>query len=381
MEFTYQVDKDVHGTDEQAIMAGRYHERAEQFARRRHKQRQGKVQEVVWEEKKSRDNYHMRILKQQEARDMQNYESLYTKELLTRRRLARIEEQRKHKIFLKKKHAKEIRDKVRNRRIEEAEYEAQRIRKKLDDEWKLVNNTLRNPNRQLDDDSTVLSTAPSEERVARRAKRNSQEHEYTQRFRSDIHKAIRKEHHDREKDRTKYAGQMIQDHSAATCFGHTSVAKGLGTELLARVNQVGTFKVPTNLDDADALPTELIDNLKIKNVAHRRKIRDHHYHGKAWNDHVTSLGTTPSEKLLQKKYEYEERRQWLRMHMLKEKSARKKAPPKKNVYIPKSMASQHAIQLGMPHNKRQEYDERRAFLRSHLTAEEKFKLAKQRGDA
>ena len=156
---------------------------------------------------------------------------------------------------------------MRNRRIEEAEYEAQRIRKKLDDEWKLVNNTLRNPNRQLDDDSTVLSTAPSEERVARRAKRNSQEHEYTQRFRSDIHKAIRKEHHDREKDRTKYAGQMIQDHSAATCFGHTSVAKGLGTELLARVNQVGTFKVPTNLDDADALPTELIDNLKIKNFS------------------------------------------------------------------------------------------------------------------
>ena len=84
-------------------------------------------------------------------------------------------------------------------------------------------------------------------------------------------------------------------------------------------------------------------------------MRDHNYYGKAWNDHVTSLGTTSTEKLLQKKYEYEERRQWLRMHMLKKGAIREKVPRKKNIYIPKSMASQHAIQLGTPHEKRKEF--------------------------
>ena len=44
------------------------------------------------------------------------------------------------------------------------------------------------------------------------------------------------------------------------------------------------------------------------------------------------------------------------------------------------MASQHAIALGMPHNKRKEYDERRAWLKSNLTEEEKLYLAKKRGE-
>ena len=50
------------------------------------------------------------------------------------------------------------------------------------------------------------------------------------------------------------------------------------------------------------------------------------------------------------------------------------------MYVPKSMASQHSIALGMPHDKRKEYDERRAWLKSNLTNEERVRLAKKRGD-
>jgi len=52
---------------------------------------------------------------------------------------------------------------------------------------------------------------------------------------------------------------------------------------------------------------------------------------------------------------------------------RKKA---KAAYVPVKLSSIHAISLGTPEEKRKEFDDRRAFLRSNLTDEERRMIGK-----
>ena len=66
--------------------------------------------------------------------------------------------------------------------------------------------------------------------------------------------------------------------------------------------------------------------------------------------------------------------------MAKAAAASQSKKKKNTKYIPKSMASLHAIQLGTPEIKRREYDQRRAFLRSNLSEQERLRLAEQMGN-
>ena len=102
----------------------------------------------------------------------------------------------------------------------------------------------------------------------------------------------------------------------------------------------------------------------------------------AWDSHVEGLASSNRDDILKaRKADYEERRKWLR-EMLNQA----KPPPSmrghgqgRELYTPKNVASQHAIALGTPSNRRAEYDARRRFLKSNLTQDERVQLARQRG--
>ena len=197
--------------------------------------------------------------------------------------------------------------------------------------------------------------------------------------------------HKREKERSKNALRRVYGGNkkvvygggeVPTCHGHTNVAKGLGAALLAQVNQLGG-PINTNaygeegIQPIEKIPHHIVEQMTVNNIVERRQRRDHKYRGKVWDDHVTSLHATDHEALLQRQREYNDRRRHLREHLNDDQKPVKKSS---NTYIPTTMASQHAIALGMPHNKRKEYDERRAWLKSNLTEEEKLHLAKKRGE-
>ena len=197
--------------------------------------------------------------------------------------------------------------------------------------------------------------------------------------------------HKRERERSKNALKRVYGGNnkvvygggeVPTCHGHTNVAKGLGAALLAQVNQLGGPMQghgygKEGVPPIEKIPHHIVEQMTVNNIVERRQRRDHRYHGKVWDDHVTSLHTTDNEALLQRQREYNDRRRHLREHLNYETKAKRRA---KNVYVPKSMASQHSIALGMPHDKRKEYDQRRAWLKSNLTNEERVRLAKKRGD-
>ena len=55
--------------------------------------------------------------------------------------------------------------------------------------------------------------------------------------------------------------------------------------------------------------------MTVNNIVERRQRRGHKYHGKVWDDHVTSLHATDHEALLQRQREYNDRRRHLREHL------------------------------------------------------------------
>ena len=182
-------------------------------------------------------------------------------------------------------------------------------------------------------------------------------------WKAEVNEQLTEEMLQREKQRALHASKMVYDKGTVDCHGVTTVARGLGELLLAKV---------CNPNFEPDLSEDHLKNMKLKNVVERRQGRDINYHKKAWDDKVTSLFETPAEEMVKKKLMYEERRKFVR-GTLEMKRRRKKA---KAAYVPVKLSSIHAISLGTPEEKRKEFDDRRAFLRSNLTEEERRTIGK-----
>ena len=182
-------------------------------------------------------------------------------------------------------------------------------------------------------------------------------------WKAEVNEQLTEEMLQREKERALHAANMVYDKGTVDCHGVTTVARGLGELLLAKV---------CNPNFEPDLSEDHLKNMKLKNVVERRQGRDLNFHKKAWDDKVTSLFETPAEEMVKKKLMYEERRKFIR-GTLEMQRRRKKA---KAAYVPVKLSSIHAISLGTPEEKRKEFDDRRAFLRSNLTDEERRMIGK-----
>ncbi len=210
-------------------------------------------------------------------------------------------------------------------------------------------------------------------------------------FRLDVNQTLDSNVKLREEARTFVAVNRVTGGEVPTCSGSVNVGKGSGSALLAAVNQIGEFSAaapakPVPL--SKSVRREVSASLK-KSVGQEDRVRTsviERRSGKpleeAWDSHVEGLASSNRDDILKaRKADYEERRKWLR-EMLNQA----KPPPSmrghgqgRELYTPKNVASQHAIALGTPSNRRAEYDARRRFLKSNLTQDERVQLARQRG--
>ena len=210
-------------------------------------------------------------------------------------------------------------------------------------------------------------------------------------FRLDVNKTLDLSTKLREEARTFVAVNRVAGGEVPTCSGSVNVGKGSGSALLAAVNQMGEFSaeapakpiplsksvqrevsksLATNVGDGDRVCASVVERRSGKPLE------------EAWDSHVEGLASSNREDILRaRKADYEERRKWLR-EMLNQA----KPPPSmrghgqgRELYTPKNVASQHAIALGTPSDRRAEYDARRRFLKSNLTQDERVQLARQRG--
>jgi hypothetical protein len=389
--------------EEKAAYAAKLHHEAEHVDKLRDMARQRKLNNVRISEMKAKAKFLKGVNLQDEEREIQAREAIIAQELIVARRLGKIASEKKKKMHDRMMTKKMRNDDIRKRRLKEAQDTAHAVRAELDHHWESVHQSLENTDRSSDFVTTEDLTVKQWRMYGRLVKKSSPGANISAPLHNPLDRLMEKPHHqalwkagvnssisgdvtERESRRSKQATKVVQSvGETPTCMGHVAVGKGLGLELLARVNQPGAFRVPTAETDGLDLhvSTDLIEELKLKNVVARREQVPLWKRGKYWDDHVTSLHDTPIDALLAKKREIEERRRWLRKN-LKEGDEKAKAAAasqnkaKKNTrYIPKSMASLHAIQLGTPEIKRREYDQRRAFLRSNLSKQDRLKLAEK----
>ena len=205
-----------------------------------------------------------------------------------------------------------------------------------------------------------------------------------QHWRTDINQDLSTQTVHRERVRTARAVKKVVGGETPTVVGSVNVARGSGLRLLQQVNRLGEFVPPSPEELQQSAQRQdhtvrMMQELTHQNVVHRRNVIGT---DKPWSDHVQGLYATTDAELAEAKIEFEERRRYLRSHLDHPVDSRgiRHSGNGRESYKPETVASQHSIALGMPSNQRREYDERRQFLRSNLTQEERLALAKQRGD-